>query len=135
MATEFIPDECAATAIQACLITKKCFLDQDPDGKLSWPNQVDVGLNLAADARGQINLSVDCIVNALRLAFEAAGEEDNFPALLQEPTISAEAATEVGTAVEDALALADPDNLFGFLGGVIEVEVDENLKPTKIIIP
>ena len=124
---DFVPAECAALAIQACIIAKKCALEQI--GTPSLQAQLGGANTLNASLRLELDTQAQCVLDAMRTAFEAAGCP--FPPLPNPPSLPDL------TPCDDQMAAiaADASDPLGFLSGVMTIELDENDKPIRITVP
>lgn len=130
MSASFVPDPCSAIAIQACIKAKECLLgpgNADSPAALEATLEGMDGLNL--ELRATLDTQATCLGNALTEAVLAAGcLPPPIPPPPPVPDLS-----ECKAALEPLkAAAADP---LGFLLGIIEIEFDENGRPTKITVP
>jgi hypothetical protein len=126
---EFVPDDCAAQAIQACLRAKQCALQA-----LNIPGFVRraaVPASLVQGFRATMDDGAVCVLGALEQAFQSAG--------LPFPDIPDTTSTPDTSPVDDAVASlteqSDPDNLLGFLSSAMTITLDDDLLPIKITVP
>lgn len=130
MAASFVPDPCSALAIQACLVAKKCLLDAAGEAS---PSALEATLGALDGVNVKLRATLDthdiCLREAITEALLAAGcVPPPLPPTPPVPDLSSclAALEPLKAAAEDPLA---------FLSGIIEIEFDENGRPTKIKVP
>jgi hypothetical protein len=112
--------------MQACLLAKQCFaLDFGFEGVAA---DFSGASNIVLEARLKLDAHHECLLEALQLAFAEAGcEMPGVPALPPAPDLASCSGfvDSVRTQVQNPL---------GFLGGLIQIELDSELKPVRITV-
>lgn len=134
---DFIPDECTALLIKACLLRKRCLLNKFKFKglKVGAGGEASGGLTLM---QGKLRATLDegyiCLVEKLQKAFEAAGCP--FPqtlvdnALPQPPDLSS--CTSALKETKDSIT-AGKDNPLSFLEPIVTITLDANDLPIRIV--
>lgn len=128
MATSFVPAECAALAIQACIRAKRVKLAQFDFAGLS--ETLDAGLGLVNVAKVEVDLLNACTVDAINRAFAEAGcTAPTYPPVADPPDVSD------CTAAQASLSQQVNGDVLLFLGSSMVVTLDGNDLPTLITVP
>lgn len=124
---DFVPDECASLAIQACILAKKCKIAEFQFDGL----KVSIGgtEQLVADIRAELDVQATCLLEAMQALYTAAGCP--FPAV--PPIPSAPDLSECNNAVDQLQGQVD--DVLGFLSGLMTITLDANDKPIRITVP
>lgn len=125
---DFVPDECAALAIQLCLLAKKCKLNDL--GLPGLQEQFGGTEQLNLQFRLKLDEAAQCILDALRAAFEAAGCP--FPTALPQPPSPPDLQSCAAQLQSIAADASDP---LGFLSNFMTIQLDANDKPVRITVP
>lgn len=122
---DFIPDACAARAIQACLLAKQCLIGQF--GIPALVGRLGKSGQLVNTLRLVLNGQAMCVLDALESAFAEAGLPFPVPPSPPDPP-------DVAGAIADALAAiqADIDDPAAFLAPYVNVTFDADFYPTRI---
>ena len=125
---DFIPAECAALAMQAAILAKKCKIGQVKFGGLE--RKIGGIANRVIELRLELNEAAQCTLLALQEAYEAAGCP--FPSVPGPPdppdlTPCLEAVENVKTQVTGGL--------IDFLAPIMQITLDADLKPIRIVVP
>lgn len=126
MSCDFIPDECSSLAMKAILLAKRCkILDFEFEGFAAGFSGAS---SIVAEARVEMDEHHACLLEAFQLAFTEAGcEMPGVPALPPGPDLSS------CSGFIDSVRTQSQD-LLGFLGGIIQIELDSDLRPVRITV-
>lgn len=124
MPTEFVPEECSALAIQACIAAKQCFLDEQRLGV--FEKKTSSGTQKIGSAHAELGGQDSSLLAAVAAAYAEHGcPMPPLPATPPAPDLSP------CTAELAALKARAADPL-AFLEGIIEIVFDNAGKPTLI---